>query len=285
MFKYTVPPECGGMSAGMFLRRYCGLTARSLTLLRYTEGGITRRGELLRTVDTVIAGDEIILSLPEEHNDIEPVEGELSILYEDGYLLVVDKPPFMPVHPVKVHQADTLANIVSYYQKKLVEDYTFRALNRLDRNTSGCVIIVKDRLTYALVQPTVSKKYTAVCEGIIESEGTVDSPIALAEGSKIKRAVSPGGLRAVTHYKPVIIGKSHTMLELRLETGRTHQIRCHMSSIGHPLAGDDLYGGSLEYIDRQALHCSYVELTHPVSRERIELLSDIPQAFYRVLKN
>ena len=284
LYSYTVPPECGGMSLRAFLRRRCGLTAAVLTMLRQTDGGITRNGVTIRTVDKVDAGDVIILDLPDEHCGIEPVEGVLDILYEDGHLLIVNKPPFMPVHPVKAHQTDTLANTVSCYMRKKGEDYVFRALNRLDRNTSGCVIIAKDKLSYALTLPTVGKTYTAVCEGIITEPGVIDAPIALSPGSIIKRAVDPTGSRAVTHYTPVENGTSHTMLELCLETGRTHQIRCHLSSIGHPLAGDDMYGGSLSYIDRQALHCSRVVFTHPLSGERVTVTAEIPPEFAEILR-
>lgn len=273
------------MSARSYLRRVCGLTARSMTVLKYAEGGMTRGGVLLRSSDVVRAGDVIELRLPPDENDIIPVEGALDILYEDAYLLIVNKPPFMPVHPTKVHQTDTLANIVSFYQQKEGERYTFRALNRLDKDTSGCVVIAKDRLSYAITLPTVSKRYVAVCEGILTGSGTVDAPIALAPGSRIRRCVSADGQRAVTHYEPLRSGCEHTLLALWLETGRTHQIRCHMSAIGHPLAGDDLYGGSRELIDRQALHCSTVTLAHPYSKELIESEAPIPDRFLTLIED
>jgi len=264
------------MTLRTFLRRACGITARSMTLLKYHEGGITRGGQLLRAHDILHTGDTVCLILPEEHNEIIPVQGTLDILYEDAYLLIVNKLSGMPVHPTKVHQEDTLANIVSRYQRERGEDYTFRALNRLDKDTSGCVIIAKDRLTYALVHNSIRKTYVAICEGIMHSDGVIDVPIALAPDSKIKRTVNAQGQHAVTHYRVLNYTEMHTMLELWLETGRTHQIRCHMSSIGHPLAGDDLYGGSREYISRQALHCRSVSLTHPFTHEMIRVAAPIP---------
>ena len=240
-------------------------------------------GKELHAHDTVHSGETVIISLPREHNDIEAVEGELDILYEDDYLLIINKPAGMPVHPTKIHQLDTLANIVSYYQQSRGEDYTFRALNRLDKDTSGCVILVKDRIAYSLVKPTVRKTYIAVCEGMIQESGTVNAPIALSPDSKIKRCVSAQGAEAITHYQPIRYGKGHTLCELWLETGRTHQIRCHMSSIGYPLAGDDLYGGSLHRIGRQALHCQKVTLTHPVTHEKLQITTDIPKEFYGII--
>ena len=265
------------MTARSFLRKICGLTARSMTVLKYAEGGITRDGELLRSCDTVRSGDVIELCLPPDENEITPVAGELDILFEDDYLLIVNKPPHMPVHPTKVHQTDTLANIVSFYQDRKGERYTFRALNRLDQDTSGCILIAKDRLSYAMTIDSIGKKYLAVCEGVINNEGVVDAPIGLAPGSKIKRCVSADGQRAVTYYQPLKSSDSHTLLELSLLTGRTHQIRCHMSSIDHPLAGDDLYGGSRCLIGRQALHCGEITFTHPLSHESIMLRAQLPQ--------
>ena len=163
------------------------------------------------------------------------------------------------------------------------ESYTFRALNRLDKDTSGCVILAKDRIAYSLVQPTVEKEYVAVCEGNIEMSGTIDAPIALCPDSKLKRCVCVDGDRAVTHYEPIAHGNVHTMCRMKLETGRTHQIRCHMSHIGHPLAGDDLYGGSLRYITRQALHCQSVRFTHPDTKEAILLSTEIPTEFLNII--
>lgn len=272
------------MSVKTFLRRECGLTARSMTLLKQNENGLTRGGVLLRSNEIIRAGDVLTLRLPDDVNEISPVKGELDILYEDDYLLIVNKPPYMPVHPTKVHQLDTLANIVSDYMIGKGERYAFRALNRLDKDTSGVVMIAKDRLTYAIVLPTIRKTYIAVCEGLLDDEGTIDAPIALADDSRIRRCVRADGQRAVTHYTPIDRGAGHTLLQLSLETGRTHQIRCHLSSIGHPLAGDDLYGGSRAFINRQALHCQSVCLTHPFTKEEMFIDTPVPPEFLTLLR-
>ena len=197
--------------------------------------------------------------------------------FEDEYIIVVNKPPLMPVHPTKIHQVDTLANIISYYMNSKGENYTFRAINRLDRDTSGCVLMAKDRVCANSLPDTVQKEYVAVCEGKIHSSGTVDRPIKVMEGRSIQRVVSDDGQRAVTHYFPILFCNGHTLTKFILETGRTHQIRCHMSSIGHPLSGDDMYGGSLEHISRQALHCYKVTFTHPITNEYIEVVADLPR--------
>lgn len=282
-YEFIVGQDSDEKALKTFLRQECGISARTMTVIKYAGGSITAGGKELHAHDTVHSGETVIISLPREHNDIEAVEGELDILYEDDYLLIINKPAGMPVHPTKIHQLDTLANIVSYYQQSRGEDYTFRALNRLDKDTSGCVILVKDRITYSLVKPTVRKTYIAVCEGMIQESGTVNAPIALSPDSKIKRCVSAQGAEAITHYQPIRYGKGHTLCELWLETGRTHQIRCHMSSIGYPLAGDDLYGGSLHRISRQALHCQKVTLTHPVTHEKLQITTDIPKEFYGII--
>ncbi len=282
-FTFIVEHENDGQNVKTFLRRNCGLTARSMTVLKKSGMGITRGGDLLKAHDILYAGDRIEIRLPEEQSEIEPVDGMPPILFEDDRLLAVDKPASMPVHPVKDHQLDTLANRVSAYQQSRGESYIFRALNRLDKDTSGIVLIAKDRISYSLIKPTVEKVYFAVCEGIIEEAGTINEPIALAHDSKIKRCVSADGDSAVTHYTPIKHGKTHTLCRVVIETGRTHQIRCHMSHIGHPLAGDDLYGGSLELINRQALHCKDVSFIHPDTKERIILQTELPEEYERII--
>ena len=284
-FEFIVPKEYDGRPAKDFLRKRCGLTAETLKQAKYHDFGMTRGGETLRTVDTVFEGDIIKISLPTDKNEILTVEGTLDILYEDKYLLVINKPYGMPVHPVKIHQTDTLANLVSFHQRQGGEEYTFRALNRLDKDTSGCVVIAKDRITYGLLTGKIQKEYIAVCEGVITEAGTVNAPIGLQDGSKIVREVREDGKPAVTHYEPVSHAKKHTLLRLWLETGRTHQIRCHLSSLGHPLAGDDLYGGALSSIHRQALHCDKVEFCHPFTDETIILDTGIPEEFLRIVND
>lgn len=266
---FIVPKAMDGMDAGTFLRKYCAVSARLLTRLKRTENGITRDGKLLRSIDTVNSGDVITLKFPDEELSVEPTEGKLDILFEDKSILAVNKPPFMPVHPVHEHIFDTLANIVAYHQLKNDESYTFRAVNRLDRNTSGIVIIAKDRLTASILPNTVKKKYTAICEGELFGSGTIDAPLALKDEHSICREVRADGINAVTHWRSVAVKGNHTMLELILETGRTHQIRTHMAYIGHPLAGDDMYGGHLDIFDRQCLHCSQAEFENPYTGERI----------------
>ena len=276
--EFFVEQQHNGMQAKRYLKQVHGVSTRLITKLKNTPDGILMDGKLLRAVDPVEAGSTITLNLPEEESEyIESVIGELDIVYEDEFILAVNKPPFMPVHPVKQHQADTLANIVMYHAEQRGESYVFRAHNRLDRDTSGIVTIAKDKFTINRLKGSVKKTYFALVHGRIDDSGSVIKPIGLLDDSKIVRHVLDEGTPAITHYKPIRYNDSASFLCLNLETGKTHQIRCHMSSLGHPLVGDDLYGGKRDYINRQALHCGIVEFTHPVTNEKITLKADLPE--------
>lgn len=281
--KFIVPIEYDKSTCKEFLKQYCNISSRLITRLVRTDMGITRCGELLRTIDKVYSCDEVVINLPIDNNEITPIKGKLNVIYEDDFILVVDKPPLMPVHPTKNHQTDTLANIVRYYSKNKGEDYTFRAINRIDRDTSGLVVIAKNRFVANEIK-SLYKEYTAICCGNIVEDGTVNKNIKLKENSKMVRQVSDDGMKAITHYKVISKTENYSEILCTLETGRTHQIRCHMSYLGYPLAGDDLYGGSLLHINRQALHCSKVVFTHPITKNSINLQSDLPSDIKYLLK-
>ena len=270
---FIVAQELDGISVRSFLRRHCNVSARLLARLKRTENGMTVNGRTVRSIDVLKGGDRIELTLPADESDIEPVELPIEIVYEDETMLVLNKPPFMPVHPVHEHQMDTLANAVMYYYRQKGEKCTFRAVNRLDKDTSGLVIAAKSGYAHTFLSSSVKKKYTALCEGILEGSGTVDAPIRIKEGHTIQREAGEGGVSAVTHYIALCSAFGHTLLSLSLETGRTHQIRTHLSHIGHPLAGDEMYGGSRKVFQRQCLHCSELEIIKPVSMERLVLKS------------
>lgn len=274
---FAVPKEYDNINALSFLKSYCKLSSRMITRLKREKNGILQDGKILRTIDNVFYGKTVEINLPTETIDILPVKGELDILFEDEYMLIVNKPPAMPVHPVKQHQNDTLANIVAYYAKSKNKEFTFRAINRLDKDTSGIVFIAKDRYTANAIKFALNKTYYAICEGELTGSGIIDEPIKLKEDSKMVREVCEDGQRAITQYNVIKSDKSFSLLELVLKTGRTHQIRCHMSHLGHPLAGDDLYGGNLDLISRQALHCGKLTFIHPFTKENIEVFAPIPK--------
>ena len=281
--KFTVPKEYDGKLVKEFLRRECLVSATLLTQLKKTGNGITNNGVHTRSVDRIKTGDVIEITLPEDKNEIKPVDLPINIIYEDEYLIAVDKPPYMAVHPVHGHIDDTLANALAYYSMQKGEVWTFRAVNRIDRDTSGVVLIAKNMYSAPILSSTAKKKYIAVCEGEIKHGGTADQPIRLKEGHSIQRETGEGGVNAVTHYYPIKYGNGHTLTEFELETGRTHQIRVHMSAIGHPLAGDDMYGGSLDKIGRQALHCASVTFVHPKTRKYMTIESPVPKEFIEII--
>lgn len=282
--RFNVPDSCDKMLAKSFLKKHCCLSSRMITRLVREKDGILMNGKILRTIDFVEGGAEVVVNLPcEEQSFLTPIKGSLDIAYEDKHLLIINKPPFMPVHPVKQHQTDTLANLVAYYAAEKGESYVFRAINRLDRDTSGLVLICKDRYCAYKLKNNIDKTYFALCHGKIISDGTINAPIGLLPSSKIVRHVLPEGSNAVTHYRVLYSSKELSYIELNLETGRTHQIRCHMSSLGHPLLGDDLYGGERSLIARQALHCGSMVFEHPVTAQKLKIEAKLPDDMQKII--
>ncbi|MGN0612516.1 MAG: RluA family pseudouridine synthase [Porcipelethomonas sp.] len=263
-----------------FLIKDCGISKRMLSRLKRTENGMTRNGELIRTVDRVCCGDVIVLSF-EDSKTLEPNrELYVTAAFENENIIVFDKPAGMPVHPSIKHQGDTLGNYFAYRFPGL----TFRPVNRLDKDTSGLCLTAKNAVSAAALQENAEKIYYAAVSGYIDGEGTIDAPIAREKESIIKRVVREDGQLAVTHYRAVVSGDRYSLLEIHLETGRTHQIRVHFAHIGHPLAGDDLYGGSREHIACQALHCGQLSFKEPVTGEEITVRSPVRDDIKALLK-
>ena len=281
--RFSVLPEYHGAQAKVFLKRGCGVSDRLLSQCKKIQNGLLKNGRPIWAVDTVSSGDIITLALPQEHNHMAPQALPVSVAWEDDYLLILNKPPYMPVHPSPGHDDGTLCNFVSFYQRQKGEDWSFRPINRLDKDTSGLVLGGKDAYT-AFALKKVKKTYYAVCQGELFGDGVIDAPIRLKEGHGIQRETGLGGKPAVTHWRALAWGKGHTLLALTLETGRTHQIRVHLSSIGHPLAGDDFYGGRMGNMERQALHCGEMELTHPIFSSKIQVNAPLPEDLKKFLE-
>lgn len=252
--------------------KYNGVSRRLITKLKQISDGITKNGIHTRTIDTVQKGDIISIKLDEETPLPKSENLTVPIVYEDDDVIVFDKPAFMPVHPSFKHQGDTLGNFFATH----CEGLTFRPINRLDRDTSGLCVVAKNRFSATHLQKSIDKTYFAIVEGKITAGGTINKPIARIENSIIKRCISEKGQKAVTHYEVLTCNESFSLLKIKLETGRTHQIRVHFSSEGFPLAGDDMYGGSLEFIKRQALHCGEISFLQPINNKKIILKSKIP---------
>lgn len=275
VLEYLVPPEWDGRSVRDFVRQKLGFSARMLAKQKRVEGGILKNGAPCRSSGLLRAGDILAFSLPEETKEYPAVPAELSILWETGDFLAVDKPARMPIHPSPGHDRDSLLNAVAYYYRETGQNLLFRPLFRLDKDTSGIVLLAKHR---AASSAQLEKRYFGVCEGTLSGSGTIDAPIGLREGSKILRECGHGD-PAVTHWRALAAEEGHTLLSFRLETGRTHQIRVHMASLGHCLAGDDLYGGSRDKIQRQALHCGWAGVSCPALSAGRELVSEFPPDF------
>ncbi len=233
--------------------------------------------------DTVLQlGDIVSLILKEEDEDIpiEPVP--IDIIYEDMDLLILNKPPFVVVHPTKSHQQNTLSNGIAYYYHNKGIKRKIRFVNRLDMNTSGILIVAKSSFAHQQValqfeQNQVEKRYMAVVAGIIEEdENIIDLPIGKEKEDSIKRIVTEKGKEAITRYKVIERYRNATLLDIQLITGRSHQIRVHLNHIGHPIIGDTLYYEPSEYIDRQALHSYYLKLRLLRSKELMEFKAGLP---------
>lgn len=255
-----------------FLRQDCGVSRRQISRLKHMPDGMTRSGQIIRSVDLVYSGDIIRLQI-EDTTDI-PANPELavSVVFEDEDLLVFDKPAGMPVHPSLNHRTDTLGNAFAAHYPEL----TFRPVHRLDRNTSGLTAVAKHPVAAANLHGRICKTYLALACGALPESGTITAPIGRVPDSLIQRCVSPDGKPAVTHYKVIQKCGKYTLIQLCLETGRTHQIRVHMAYIGCPLAGDDLYGGDCTGIFRHALHCSSFRYTDMQGRQHC-ISSPLPE--------
>jgi len=280
---FNVPEKYHQKKAMSFLRGHCLFSSLLIIRLKKTENGILRNGKLLRSIDILSEGDIVTVNIPDHELPAEPnTRLSVSIVYEDEDIIVFDKPPNMPVHPSRGHKNNTLANAcAAYFSQKGIFD-AFRPINRLDKDTSGLVVAAKNSYAASRLSGKIEKEYIAIAEGVIEKDSTIDSPIRLKPGFGITQEAGEGGKIAVTHVFVLQKYDSHTLVRLILETGRTHQIRVHLSSVGHPLAGDDMYGGNHDIISRQALHCERVSFIHPVSNRAISLKSPLPEDFSRL---
>lgn len=292
--EFSVPADWDGKLCGDFLR-YSGVSRRLAARLKRTPNGITLNGKPVRTVDVIHAGDAVAIKNLDE-SLLEPnALLTVPIVYEDEGVIVFDKPAGMPVHPSHRHRGDTLGNCFAAKFPSL----TFRPINRLDKDTSGLCAAAKSAYAAAVLNGGISKIYAAVTEGVPIPEPAedplikwyetpsgyrIEAPIGRTAESVITREVRADGQRAVTNYAIEKENGKFALLRISLETGRTHQIRVHFSSLGYPLAGDDLYGGSLEYCKRQALHCGEMRFVSPFGGE-VLLKSGLPDDMKKLLDN
>lgn len=288
----TITPAHAGKDINTLLRRELHLSAADVRRAKALPQGILLDGTPVFTTARVQLGQtlSVVVGDQEGSDTIQPVPGPLDIRYEDEDLLIVDKAGGVPVHPSQGHHGDTLANfILNHYQTQGLTA-GFHPVNRLDRGTSGLMAVAKhayahQRLQTQLQTGELRRRYLAICQGTPpQEEGWVDQPIRRLPGSVLMRQVHPQGAPARTHYRLLRRGGGRSLVELALDTGRTHQIRVHMAFLGCPLAGDFLYGAELpELPERFALHSASLRLLQPVNGEEIMLTSPLPPALEALL--
>ncbi|PKR86775.1 RluA family pseudouridine synthase [Margalitia camelliae] len=260
------------------------ISRRALTDIKFNGGFIKVNGKEENVLYKLKNGDilEVIFPPEERSESLLKEHIPLDIVYEDQSILVINKPPYMSTIPSREHPTGSLANaLMGYYEKKSLES-SAHIVTRLDRNTSGLVLIAKNRYIHHLCsllqqRREIKRTYQALIAGYFnEKSGTIEAPIGRKKTSIIEREVRPDGQYACTHFEVLKQYDGFSHIKLWLDTGRTHQIRVHMSYMGHPLLGDELYGGSTSRFKRQALHCSDLQFIHPITKEEIVLHCEIP---------
>lgn len=288
-FNYQINNFYHNKTIDFFLRQ-TGYSRRLIIDLKESDDGILLNNERAFTNVKLKEGDSLDIHLPleEPSEHITPVELPFPVIYEDEHIIAVHKPADMPIHPSINNHENTLANAAAWYFKEQGIPFVFRCVNRLDRDTTGLVLLAKHQLSGCILSEAVKvrkihREYIAVCQGIIDTPGTVDLPIGRVKGSAIMRCVDlEQGEHAVTHYHPVASENNMTLLRIHLETGRTHQIRIHMDAIGHPLPGDYLYNPDYTRINRQPLHSASLTFDHPITGEKMHLTAPVPEDMQRL---
>lgn len=289
---YIIDEDSAGLRVEQFLRRkrYSG---QNLSEIKRMPKSILVNGVHYYMRQELSKGDHLQVRICETQNSekIPPTKLPLDIIYEDEDLLVLNKPAGMPIHPSLNNYTNSMANALAYYFQSQGKPFIFRCCNRLDRDTSGLTIVSKHLVSGSILSDMtkyreVHREYLAIARGsVTPSEGTIQAPLGRKEGTIIERTVDwEHGEDAVTHYKVVKEANGHSLVSLRLETGRTHQIRIHMKYLGYPLIGDYLYNPDMEYMTRQALHSHHMEFTHPITGEHMSFTAPLPEDMVRVMQ-
>ena len=289
-FIHKVTSEDDGMEVREITRKYFDFSARLRNRIKRQK--LTMRNGLpTEGWHRVSEGDIISITLPQEHSYFPPEDIPVDVVFEDDDLMVINKQPGIVVHPTNGCKSGTCANALAHYMEETGHIFKIRFVNRLDRDTSGLLLVAKNaycqnHITDQMKKDLIHKKYIAIVKGIVSSEnGTIDLPIGRPDREDIRRGVHPDGAPSVTHYEVLEYLNGHTLIELRLQTGRTHQIRVHMSHIGHPVLGDSLYDVEApDLIGRQALHAAGLSLIHPITKERMEFEAPMPEDMQAAIK-
>jgi|LGOV01.1.fsa_nt_gb 23S rRNA pseudouridine1911/1915/1917 synthase len=269
-----------------YLEEKHGFSSKLLVKLE-ARGKIVLNGRVVKLKKRVFLEDEIAVEFLDESDEYEKVDLPLDIIFEDDDLLVLNKKPFRVVHPTKRLQDDTTANAVSYYFEKNGIKRKVRFVNRLDMNTTGVLVIAKNPYAHNIISQDmrndkVYKEYRAIINGIMEEKsGKIIEKIARIDDN-IRREVHESGKDCITVYKVIREENKLSLLDIKLETGRTHQIRVHFEYLGFPVLGDDLYGKKTEMISRQALHCSRMSFKHPRTGKMVEFNAKLPEDMKKI---
>lgn len=298
-----VPSELGGQRLDQVAAQLFPEHSRSRLAGWIKEGRLTVNGAVLRPRDIVYGGACLALEAEREAQvEFKAQDIALEIVYEDEHLLVIDKPAGLVVHPAAGHADGTLLNALLHHAPQLASVPRAGIVHRLDKDTTGLMVVAKTleahtQLVAQLQARSVSRVYEAIVLGVVIAGGTVNEPIGRHSQQRQKMAVTAGGKPAVSHYRVLERFRAHTHVRVKLETGRTHQIRVHMSHIHFPLVGDPVYGGrfrippaanpvlvdALRHFPRQALHARFLELEHPATGERMGWESPLPDDFVELL--
>lgn len=293
---FLIGQDAQGMTVLDFLRRKVGLSGAMLRHLKFIPDGIEVNGSHVTVRHVLLFGE--VLSIKSEDSEpsenVVPSDIDIAIAYEDSDVVVPDKPPFMPTHPSHGHFDDTVANALCYRYKDEGVPFVFRPINRLDRNTSGLLLIARNRmaasrLSAAMKRGDIHKEYIAILDGTLpQTEGEINTFMKRTEESIIVRRVcteEEGGDRALTRYKVLASNGKYSVVSAMPLTGRTHQLRVHFAHLGAPIVGDDMYGQKSPYIGRHALHANRLSFEHPAHKRMLSFESGLPEDMKELTKS
>lgn len=288
---YIISKEDEGRRIEHFLRNK-GYSQQNLATIKRMPKSVLVNGEHYYMNQRLSEGDHlsIVISETKCSEKIPPVNIPLHIVYEDEDIIVINKPAGMPIHPSLNNYTNSMANALAWYYQEQGKPFIFRCSNRLDRDTSGLTVVAKHLVSGNILSTMVAnrefhREYLAIVRGTVApTSGTIDAPIGRTGNSIIERMIDwENGETAVTHYHVVKESNGHSLVALKLETGRTHQIRVHMKHLGFPLVGDYLYNPDMEFIERQALHSHKIAFRHPITGEAMEFTAPLPEDMENIL--
>lgn len=290
--EYQIEPKDEGIRVEQFLKRK-GYSSQNLTEIKRMPKSVIVNGEHYYMKQLLKAGDHLSIHIQETEcsEKIPPTKLPLHIVYEDEDIIVLNKPAGMPIHPSLNNYTNSMANALAWYYQEQGKPFIFRCSNRLDRDTSGLTVVAKHLVSGNILSCMVRdrqfhREYLAIVRGMVSpASGTIDAPLGRKDGTIIERCVDwEHGERAVTHYQTIDYKNGHSLVQLKLETGRTHQIRIHMKYLGFPLVGDYLYHPDMEFIQRQALHSHKIAFAHPITGKWMEFEAPLPDDMQHILE-